>query len=293
MCHGIRGSFVNDVVTGATTTRPFVAQSLDPARYGSQSAPRLAWLRPAAGLACPAVGEGDLDDDDERALSELYDSLVHDLPETCAVAHLAQSLDGRIATARGGSKWLSGSLGLRHAHRMRALFDAVVVGIETARLDDPELTVRLVAGPNPVRVIVDPSLSLPASSRVASDGAARTLVVASASRVRGRTRVGDAEVLPIPEDARGILDPRAIVTALAERGLRRVYVEGGGVTVSRFLEAGCLERLYLTVAPLLLGSGRPSLALPEIAEVSEAMRPRTRQLRLGEDTLVECVLGGA
>lgn len=252
----------------------------------------VAWLPPGAGLACSAVGPGEVSEE-ERALSELYASLVHDLPPMCVVAHLAQSLDGRIATARGASKWLSGPQGLRHAHRMRSLFDAVVVGIETARLDDPQLTVRLVTGPNPVRVVIDPSLALPPSSRVATDGAARTLVVASASQVRGRTRVGEAEVVAIPEDPRGILDPRAIVAALAERGLRRVYVEGGGVTVSRFLEAGCLARLYLTVAPLLLGSGRPSLALPEIAEVAEAVRPRTRQLRLGEDTLVECVLGVA
>jgi riboflavin-specific deaminase-like protein len=181
-------------------------------------------------------------------------------------------------------------MGLRHAHRMRALFDAVIVGTETARIDDPQLTVRLVGGPNPVRVLIDTRLSLPASLRALSDGAAPTLLIAAASHARGRTRVGQAEVVALPTDAEGALSPSDILDALAARGLRRVYVEGGGVTVSRFMTAGCLSRLHLSIAPIVLGSGRPSLILPEINDVRQALRPRTRHVLLGEDILVDCVV---
>lgn len=236
---------------------------------------------PSSELRAPPVDEGD------GLLGALYVPLLRDLPATCAVAHLAQSLDGRIATERGSSQWLSGPEGLRHAHRMRALFDAVVVGTETARLDDPQLTVRHVDGTNPVRVVLDPSLSLPPSLRLFTDGLAETLVVASEDAARGRTSVGQAEILALASE-HGVLPPARVLDALARRGLRRVYVEGGGVTVSRFLAAGCLARLHLVIAPVIVGSGRPSLVLPPVDVIGSAVRPRTRTFHLGADILVDC-----
>jgi riboflavin-specific deaminase-like protein len=205
------------------------------------------------------------------------------------LAHLAQSLDGRIATAAGASQWLTGSADLLHTHRLRALADAVIVGAGTVYHDDPRLTVRHCAGDQPVRVVLDPGLGLAPERRVFRDGAAPTLVLAMADRVGAAARKGDAEIVGLPSDGTG-LAPAAVRRALAERGLHWLFVEGGGVTVSRFLAADALERLQIAVAPVILGSGRPGLALPEIADLGAALRPRIRRFALGEDVLVECIL---
>ena len=203
-------------------------------------------------------------------------------------AHLAQSLDGRIATANGISRWLSGTADLLHTHRMRALSDAVVVGVNTVLSDDPQLTVRRCTGANPVRVVIDPQRRLDGSQRVFRDGAAPTLLLAAADRARTGETLGHAEVVPVARGERG-LDPHEIRRTLARRGLSWLFVEGGGITVSRFLAAGALDRLQITVVPLILGSGRPSILLTEIADLNDGLRPRTRRFDLGNDVMVECI----
>jgi len=224
-------------------------------------------------------------------LHDLYAPLCHgDAGTPFAVGHLAQSLDGRIATAGGNSQWLSGDADLLHTHRMRALFDAVVVGANTVLIDDPQLTVRHCTGPNPVRVVIDPSLRLDGSQRVFRDGLAPTLVLATDAPADRRLELGEAEIVCLPGGRDGIA-PRAILRALAERGLARIFIEGGGITVSRFLAAGALDRLQLTVAPVILGSGRPAVRLPEIEHLHDGLRPRTRRFDLGDDLLFECDFG--
>ena len=207
----------------------------------------------------------------------------------CAVAHLGQSLDGRIATAAGASRWVTGEADLLHTHRMRALADAVVVGAGTVRHDDPQLTVRRCLGPQPMRIVIDSERRLGADYRIFQDGAAPTLVLAAADRVRPGERMGQAEILALPRGADGGLAPGEIRRTLAARGLGLLFIEGGGITISRFLMAGALDRLQLTVAPVILGSGRPSLSLPEIAEPCQGLRPRLRRFSLGEDMLYECI----
>ncbi|MGH8620325.1 MAG: RibD family protein [Burkholderiales bacterium] len=208
-----------------------------------------------------------------------------------AVGHLAQSLDGRIATTGGLSKWLSGPEDLLHTHRMRALADAVVVGVNTVLSDDPQLTVRRCVGASPVRVVIDPERRLDGSQRLFRDGAAPTLLLTAAHRASAGETLGHAEVVPVPGGPDG-LDPREIRRVLAGRGLTWLFIEGGGVTVSRFLAAGALDRLQITVVPLLLGSGRPSILLPEITDLKHSLRPRTRRFVLGDDVMVECDFSG-
>jgi len=235
-------------------------------------------------------------DGDQDALRQWADSPLASLyAPLCAgrrdrplvVGHLAQSLDGRIATAGGMSRWLSGSEDLLHTHRMRALSDAVLVGVNTVEYDDPQLTVRRCAGRHPVRVVIDPDRRLDGSQRVFTDDAAPTLLLVAADRGVAGERFGHAEVVTVERGPRG-LDPREICRMLARRGLHRLLVEGGGITVSRFLEAGALHRLQITVAPVILGSGRPAIVLPEITDLGSSLRPRTRRVMMGDDVMIEC-----
>lgn len=193
-----------------------------------------------------------------------------------AVGQLGQTLDGRIATATGHSHYVNGPVALDHLHRLRALADAVVVGAGTAVDDDPSLTTRRVDGPSPARVLIDPSGRVPADRRLFHDSLAPTFVV-------GPPRPG-AETLELPT---GASMPAAIRTALAARGLQVVLVEGGARTLSGFLDAGCLDRLHLLVAPTLLGSGRPGIVLPEVATMSGARRFDIHRYPLGDDTLLD------
>jgi riboflavin biosynthesis pyrimidine reductase len=148
------------------------------------------------------------------------------------------------------------------------------------------LTVRHVDGENPVRVIVDPSGRVGAGARVRTDGASRTIVVRRTAR-----GVADPEVrgdeIHVPVNDGGELDLTALLRVLRAQGLARVLVEGGGVTVSRFLEAGLLDRLHMTVAPLLIGSGRASVTLEPIQTLDEAIRPACRTFKLGRDVLFD------
>ena len=202
------------------------------------------------------------------------------------VAHLGQSLDGRIATENGASCYVTGPENLTHLHRMRALCDAIVVGAATVECDDPRLTTRRVVGPNPVRVIIDPQRRLATDHGVFQDRAAPTLLVCALERAATPAPVG-VEILGVPS-ANGRLNPREILRRLHDRGLCGIFIEGGGQTVSAFLEQGLLDRLQLTVAPLIIGSGRPGITLPPIQDLSQGLRPRHRRYLLGEDVLFDC-----
>ena len=243
----------------------------------------------ASGSEVAAALDGELSAS-ERSLVAIYRPLCEVSSDRgFAIAHLAQSLDGRIATLGGVSRWLSGDEDLLHTHRMRALADAVLVGVGTVRFDDPQLTVRRCSGPNPVRVVIDPEFRLEGAERVFTDPVASTLLLVAADRAAGRSKLGHAEVLAVSRSLSGDLDPHVIRRVLAARGLHWLFIEGGGTTVSRFLRAGALDRLQLTIAPVILGSGRPAIELPAIEDLRDCLRPSTRQFPLGADTMIECV----
>ncbi|WP_297359243.1 RibD family protein [Thauera sp.] len=222
------------------------------------------------------------------------------------IAQLGQSLDGRIATESGASHYLNGPHARTHLHRLRALVDAVVVGVGTLNADDPQLTVRHVPGPNPLRVVLDPRGRANPRARVFHDGAAPTLHLVGASAadrapIDGARADGDGRAA-VGRPAAGVrrrtleggaagFSPAAVIAALREAGCRRVLIEGGGVTVSRFVHARALDRLHLLVAPLLIGSGRPGLSLPPILTLDEAIRPPCRSFRCGEDMVFDLELG--
>jgi riboflavin-specific deaminase-like protein len=203
------------------------------------------------------------------------------------LGRIAQSIDGQIATAGGHSFWISGPADILHTHRLRALFEAVVVGAGTVHADDPQLTTRLCAGASPVRVVLDTERRLGTRYRVFESAA--TLLVC-AQDCPGPMMHGAATVLAVPRGADGRLDLAAVLAALAERGLTRVFIEGGGVTVSRFLAAGLLDRLHLTIAPILLGAGVPAFTLPGVPRADAARRVAWDVWRLGDDLLLDIPL---
>jgi riboflavin-specific deaminase-like protein len=227
------------------------------------------------------------------ALLDLYAPLL-EAPRDglLLVGHLGQSLDGFIATEGGDSRFITGHDNILHLHRMRALCDAVIVGAGTVAADDPRLTTREVEGPNPLRVVLDPRRRLGPRHQVFTDRAAPTLLVhgtdAAAAAPAG------VETLALPRGlADGGLDLRALVAALRARGCRRAFVEGGARTVAGFLQAGLLARLQVAVAPLLIGSGRPSIRLPAAASLAECLRTGHRVFRMGTDVLFDLDLDRA
>lgn len=218
-------------------------------------------------------------------LLDLYLPICLNTAGGFAMAQMGQSVDGRTATENGSSHYITGRADRVHLHRLRALCDAVVIGAGTAIADDPRLTVRHVHGDNPVRVLLDPNGRVPTDGALFRDGDAPNLLL----RRRGVTRscaAGKGEVLELP-DCDPAETPRLVLDLLRERGLRRVLIEGGGTTVSHFLAAGCLDRLHVTVAPLLIGSGRPSFTLPPIMHLDQALRPPCRHFALGDDVLFD------
>ena len=220
----------------------------------------------------------------EERFGPLKAGAVDDL---VVVGQFGQSLDGRVATETGHSHYINGPAGLAHLHRLRALVDVVVVGVGTARADDPQLTVRHVAGPSPARVVVDPRGRIAPSARLfARDGARRLVITADGTRPELPAGV---ECVSLPATD-GTIAPAAILAALAERGLRRMLIEGGADTVSRFLAAGCLDRLHIVVAPIILGAGRGGVALAPVASCADALRPPMRLHRLDGEVLFDCDL---
>lgn len=201
------------------------------------------------------------------------------------VGQLGQSIDGRIATVTGHSKYINGPAGLAHLHRLRAVVDAVVIGIGTALADDPQLTVRHVDGPSPARVVLDPKGRLATDARVLAEDGVRRLVITTAG-AHASPPVGVEVVrLPAPD---GHIAPAAILAALAQEGFRRVLIEGGANTVSRFLAAGCFDRLHVVVAPVIIGAGQAGVMLAPIERVDRALRPVVRPHVLGDEVLLDC-----
>lgn len=172
--------------------------------------------------------------------------------------HYAQTLDGRIATSTGHSQWVSGSESLQLAHHLRATHQAVLVGVGTVLADNPRLTVRLVEGRSPERVVADCSLRLPLDSHLLTDGAAKTWIAvtqAAPDEQIAAVRALGAEVVVIDQAADGHVDLALLLDRLGSAGIESVLIEGGQSIITAALRGHLVDRLVVCIAPKVIGFG--------------------------------------
>jgi diaminohydroxyphosphoribosylaminopyrimidine deaminase / 5-amino-6-(5-phosphoribosylamino)uracil reductase len=200
---------------------------------------------------------------------------------------LATSLDGRIATAAGESRWITGEAAREQVHRLRAQHDAVVVGIETALADDPELTVRLAGydGRQPARVVLDSRQRLTSDCKlVRTARETPTFVVATSDADPGLIDAG-VRVVTVRAVGEDRPELKSVVQALATEGLSSLFVEGGGQVAGSFLRCGLVDTIEWFRAPMLIGGeGRPGVGALAVAALAEAPHFRRVEVReLGSD----------
>jgi diaminohydroxyphosphoribosylaminopyrimidine deaminase/5-amino-6-(5-phosphoribosylamino)uracil reductase len=205
----------------------------------------------------------------------------------------AATLDGKVATWRGESKWITGEAARREGHRLRDAHDACMVGVGTVLADDPRLTVRGVRGSrDPVRVVVDSRLRTPPGAKVLGRGRVIVAATRAAPRAReARLVAAGAEVWRLP--GRGAVDLAALAARLAKAGITSVLVEGGPTLHGALLDAGLVDEVDLFLAPLVLGGAGRKSGLSWIAgagadRLAEAVRlvPVAPPRRLGPDLLL-------
>jgi 5-amino-6-(5-phosphoribosylamino)uracil reductase/diaminohydroxyphosphoribosylaminopyrimidine deaminase/5-amino-6-(5-phosphoribosylamino)uracil reductase len=203
--------------------------------------------------------------------------------------HYAQTIDGRIAARTGDAHWVSGESSLRLAHELRASHDAVMVGIGTVLTDDPRLTVRLVNGRSPVRVIVDSMLRIPVASNVLADRSARTIVATTPSAPHERARAIHAaggEILRAHENEDGDVDLADLLRRLRGLGIGSLLIEGGRGIITSALRDHVVDRLTVCIAPKVIGEGVAAVGDLNIDYLREALTfARARFITCGEDLI--------
>ena len=183
-----------------------------------------------------------------------------------AIAHFAQTLDGRIAASNGDSKWIGNPENLIHAHRMRALCDGIMVGANTVDKDHPRLTVRHVKGKNPCRIVV--SSSKRDMGSLLNNDAAPVWVIGTADD----SPAPQCQYIQLHKQTNGKISPMKMLKRLYQNGINSVYVEGGPQTTSYFLEEGALDVVQIHISPMILGSGMPGFSLPQADSISQAIQ---------------------
>ena len=212
-------------------------------------------------------------------------------PRPSVTVKIAQTLDGRIATRTGQSQWISGEAARAFAHELRACHDAVLVGIGTVLQDDPRLTVRLVPGTDPLRVVADTSARIPLACNLLGDIPERTIVFVGAAappeRV-ARVRESGAGVRVARPDSSGRLDLGDLLATLAAEGIRSVMVEGGSGIITSLLTADLVDRLVVSIAPKVLGAGLDAVGDLGIRSLADALIFEAIEVRqLGPDILFD------
>jgi 3,4-dihydroxy 2-butanone 4-phosphate synthase/GTP cyclohydrolase II len=209
------------------------------------------------------------------------------------VLKYAQTIDGRTATSSGDSRWISGNEERALSHAIRAWGDAICVGVGTVLADDPQLTVRLVPGPSPVRVVFDSRLSIPDDANVLADGPATMLFTTERSDPARRRALVERGigVHVVPTHVEGV-DLAAALALMPELGLTTIVVEGGARIATSLLAAGLMDRVVVSIAPTLIGAGTDAVGDLGIDRVAAGLRLDDPVVRLvGPDVVVAGGIG--
>jgi GTP cyclohydrolase II len=203
------------------------------------------------------------------------------------VLKYAQTMDGRIATSTGDAKWISGEPERRVAHAMRAGCDAVLVGARTLLQDDPQLTVRMVPGASPMRVVLDSTLRTPLTAKVLSDDAATLILCRPDADPARRRELASTGVMVrhVPGGPEGLRIPD-VLRLLRSFDVGSLLVEGGGRVITSMLQAGAVDRVVVSVSPTILGAGVEAVGPLGVRRVSEGIRLVNRAVYLAGDDLL-------
>jgi diaminohydroxyphosphoribosylaminopyrimidine deaminase/5-amino-6-(5-phosphoribosylamino)uracil reductase len=204
----------------------------------------------------------------------------------------AQTMDGRIATITGDSRWISSEPSLKWAHRLRSLHDAVLVGVGTVLKDDPQLTVRLVRGRNPLRVVADSRLRIPLSAGILREQEIAPTIIAATSQAdiekKLALNVMGIEVLTVEEDSEGMIGLKDMLQKLGKKNISSVLVEGGATTITSFIRQWLADKLVVIMAPKIMGKGVEAVGDLGVLQVGRAMKLSFEKVyRRGEDIVVE------
>lgn len=220
--------------------------------------------------------------------SALLGALPTRLDRPTVVLKFAQTLDGRIAAAGGDSRWISGEKERRLTHAIRSACDGVLVGVGTVLQDDPQLTVRMVEGSSPTRIVLDSALRTPPTAALFDSEAPVVLVAApgcDATRAK-RLHAAGARIVQVAAAERGV-DLRGMLEALLELDLRTILVEGGARVITSFLHMGVVDRAIVSIAPIVLGRGIEAVDDLGNTHVSDALRLQERVVRqVGDDVVI-------
>ena len=203
------------------------------------------------------------------------------------VLKYAQTLDGRIATASGDAKWISGEAERAVSHGLRAACDAVLVGVGTVVQDDPQLTVRMVPGASPVRVVLDSTLRTPPDAKVLGDAAPTMVVTTERARRSARRHLTNRHIaVHVVREGPDGVDLGAALARLRALGVESLLVEGGARVITSLLRGGVVDRLVVGIAPTIIGAGTEAVGDLRIGTVAEGIQLRNgRVCAAGDDVL--------
>ena len=229
-----------------------------------------------------------------RGLNEAYFKYIQTGMPFVTVK-FAQTLDGRIATATGDSKWISSEASLKWAHRLRSLHDAVLVGVGTVLKDDPQLTVRLVKGRNPLRIVADSKLRTPLNSKMLKEQEVAPTVIAATEQgdieKMFALSVMGVEVVTIEEDKEGMVELKDMLKKLGERNISSILVEGGATTITSFIRQGLADKIVAIIAPKLMGKGIETVGDLGMREVNRTLKLTFEKVyRKDEDVVIEAYI---
>ena len=221
-------------------------------------------------------------------ISKFYQSILNILlpilrkNKKLVIAQIGQSIDGRIALNNGNSHYINNPKSIIYLHCLRSISDAIIVGSNTIKKDDPLLTTRKIKGTNPKRIIIDGSLSLNNKYKIFNDGNENIIFTKSNKKVR----LNNSTIIRLKEKN----FTKNLITQIKKLKYKNILVEGGSKTISELINNKYIDILQFMIAPILIGSGINSLNLKEISNLNKAIRPKHNFNELDNEIIVNLFL---